>query len=77
MVGIYMPGPVWAESDEEIRGAAASLKPKTPPGQIGALTSILGITASYFWDLPTGATVVCTFGLVLLVVAALKMILPA
>ncbi len=32
---------------------------------IGILTSILGITASYFWDLPTGATVVCAFGFVL------------
>ncbi len=38
---------------------------------IGVLTSILGITASYFWDLPTGATVVCAFGLMLLTVAVL------
>ncbi|MBI1952704.1 MAG: metal ABC transporter permease [Candidatus Omnitrophica bacterium] len=35
---------------------------------IGALTSILGIAASYFWDLPTGAAVVCAFGVVLLAV---------
>ena len=39
---------------------------------IGALTSVLGITASYLWDLPTGAAVVCTFGLVLLSVAGLR-----
>ena len=30
---------------------------------VGALTSGAGITASYVLDLPTGATVVCTFGL--------------
>lgn len=33
----------------------------------GTLTSIAGITASYFWDLPTGATVVCAFGVCLVV----------
>lgn len=32
---------------------------------IGGLTSILGIAASYFLDLPTGAAIVCTFGVVL------------
>lgn len=32
----------------------------------GILTSLFGIGASYFWDLPTGATVVCSFGMVLL-----------
>lgn len=37
---------------------------------IGALTSVLGISASYFWDLPTGAAVVCAFGLVLLLIGA-------
>ena len=30
---------------------------------VGFVTSIAGITASYFLDLPTGATIVCTFGL--------------
>jgi zinc/manganese transport system permease protein len=35
----------------------------------GALTSMVGISASYFLDLPTGATVVCAFGLVLLAVS--------
>lgn len=39
---------------------------------IGVLTSALGIAASYFWDLPTGAAVVCTFGLVLLAVAGVR-----
>lgn len=39
---------------------------------IGTLTSILGIIASYFWDLPTGATIVCVFGVVLLAVGFLK-----
>ncbi|MBI4227905.1 MAG: metal ABC transporter permease [Candidatus Omnitrophica bacterium] len=36
---------------------------------IGALTSALGVIASYLGDLPTGATVVCAFGAVLLAVA--------
>lgn len=39
---------------------------------IGVLTSVLGISASYFWDLPTGAAVVCAFGLVLLATGVLK-----
>lgn len=33
---------------------------------IGTLTSLFGIIASYVWDLPTGATVVCAFGAALL-----------
>ncbi len=28
----------------------------------GTLTSVVGVLASYYWDLPTGATVVCAFG---------------
>ncbi len=39
---------------------------------VGVLTSVLGIAASYYWDLPTGAAVVCAFGLVLLVTGVLK-----
>ena len=39
---------------------------------IGLLTSIVGIAASYVWDLPTGATVVCTFGLALGACACLR-----
>ncbi|MDO8730308.1 MAG: iron chelate uptake ABC transporter family permease subunit [Candidatus Omnitrophota bacterium] len=42
---------------------------------IGVLTSVLGITASYFWDLPTGAAVVCAFGFVLLAVGALRAVI--
>jgi zinc/manganese transport system permease protein len=33
----------------------------------GALVSVLGMVASAALDLPTGATIVCAFGLVLLV----------
>ncbi len=33
----------------------------------GGLVSVLGVTASAALDLPTGATVVCAFGLTLLV----------
>ncbi len=29
---------------------------------VGTLTSIAGVVASYAWDLPTGAAVVCAFG---------------
>jgi zinc/manganese transport system permease protein len=40
----------------------------------GALVSVLGIIASAALDLPTGATVVCTFGLTLLVFALIARI---
>lgn len=36
---------------------------------IGAITSIVGISLSYIVDLPTGATIVCIFGVTLVVVA--------
>ncbi len=36
---------------------------------LGVLVSVLGLAASYVWDLPTGATVVTTFGAVLAAVA--------
>lgn len=39
---------------------------------VGALTSIAGVSASYVWDLPTGATVVCAFGASLIVCAMLR-----
>lgn len=39
---------------------------------IGVIGSILGIAVSYFLDLPTGASVVCTFGLILLSMAVFK-----
>ncbi len=38
---------------------------------IGALASMLGIVVSYYADLPTGASIVCLFGLVLVVVGLL------
>ena len=39
---------------------------------IGALASSLGISASYIFDLPTGAAVVCAFGGILLLAACLR-----
>jgi zinc/manganese transport system permease protein len=38
----------------------------------GTLTSVAGVAASYWWDLPTGATVVCAFGVCLIICAALR-----
>jgi zinc/manganese transport system permease protein len=43
---------------------------------VGFTVSALGIAASYFLDLPTGATVVCTFGLALVVLAVARRLLP-
>lgn len=34
---------------------------------LGTLTSVLGVAASYAWDLPTGAAVVCALGALFLV----------
>jgi zinc/manganese transport system permease protein len=39
---------------------------------MGTLVSLLGIWLSLYWDLPTGATIVVTFGGVLLVMAAVR-----
>jgi zinc/manganese transport system permease protein len=39
---------------------------------MGLLVSILGMYFSVLFDLPTGATIVCTFGLVLVVMAAVR-----
>ncbi len=38
----------------------------------GVLTSMAGMWASYAWDLPTGATVVCAFGVCLVICALLR-----
>lgn len=38
----------------------------------GTLASAVGLGASYYWDLPTGAAMVCAFGLALIGAAALK-----
>ena len=42
---------------------------------MGILVSILGMYFSVLLDLPTGATIVCTFGLVLSVMAALRVVI--
>ena len=39
---------------------------------IGAATSLTGIAASYFWDLPTGPTIVAGFGMALLASLGIK-----
>lgn len=39
----------------------------------GTVTSVAGVIASYAWDLPTGATVVCAFGVCLIVCAVLRL----
>lgn len=39
---------------------------------MGTVVSVLGMYFSVQFDLPTGATIVCTFGLVLIVMAALR-----
>jgi ABC-type Mn2+/Zn2+ transport system permease subunit len=42
---------------------------------MGVIVSMLGMYFSVQFDLPTGATIVCTFGLVLIVMALLRPIL--
>jgi len=42
----------------------------------GTLSSVAGITASYVWDLPTGATVVCMFGACLAICAGARRCVP-
>jgi zinc/manganese transport system permease protein len=39
---------------------------------MGAVVSALGILLSFKYDLPTGATIVCTFGIALLVLAIIR-----
>jgi len=39
---------------------------------LGTLVSVIGIALSYFLDLPTGATIVCSFGLALIACVILK-----
>ena len=39
---------------------------------MGTAVSILGMYFSVLFDLPTGATMVCTFGLVLVLMAAVR-----
>jgi len=42
---------------------------------VGVIASVFGIIASYLLDIPTGATVVCVFGIVLLLCFLLRKIL--
>jgi zinc/manganese transport system permease protein len=42
---------------------------------LGVLTSIVGIIGSYVLDFPTGAMIVCTFGLTLLICAPIGSVL--
>ena len=39
---------------------------------LGAVVSGLGVFASFQYDLPTGATIVCTFGAALLLLGAVR-----
>ena len=39
---------------------------------MGAVVSMLGMYFSVIFDLPTGATIVCTFGLALILMAAAR-----
>ena len=43
---------------------------------MGTVVSGLGVWLSLQLDLPTGATIVCTFGLVLIVMALVRSMLP-
>jgi zinc/manganese transport system permease protein len=42
---------------------------------MGTIVSALGVYLSLVFDLPTGATIVCTFGLVLVIMGLLRPIL--
>lgn len=42
----------------------------------GAIASALGLWASYHYDLPTGPTIVCSYGLVLIGAAAVRRLVP-
>ncbi len=44
---------------------------------MGALVSGIGVLLSFFYDLPTGATIVCTFGIALALMAVVWRISPA
>jgi zinc/manganese transport system permease protein len=43
---------------------------------MGAVVSALGVYLSLVLDLPTGATIVCTFGIVLALMAVVRVLLP-
>jgi zinc/manganese transport system permease protein len=55
---------------------ATGIAPRLAIGWVmGVIVSMLGMYFSVSFDLPTGATIVCTFGLALISMAALKPIL--
>jgi zinc/manganese transport system permease protein len=43
---------------------------------MGSIVSALGVYLSLMWDLPTGATIVCTFGFVLILMAVVRVLVP-
>jgi zinc/manganese transport system permease protein len=43
---------------------------------MGTIVSALGVYLSLILDLPTGATIVCTFGLVLVLMAVIRVLVP-
>ncbi len=43
---------------------------------MGTIVSALGVYLSLILDLPTGATIVCTFGLVLILMAIVRVLIP-
>jgi zinc/manganese transport system permease protein len=43
---------------------------------MGTVVSALGVWLSLQMDLPTGATIVCTFGLVLILMALVRVLMP-
>lgn len=52
---------------------AARIGPRLAIGwAMGTLVSVLGMYFSVLWDLPTGATIVCTFGVALTVMALIR-----
>jgi zinc/manganese transport system permease protein len=54
---------------------AERLGPRLAIGwSMGAVVSAGGVGFSYLWDLPTGATIVATFGAALLVVSGVRLL---
>ena len=52
---------------------AKQIGPRLTIGWImGTLVSVFGMYLSVLWDLPTGATIVCTFGAVLIAMAIVR-----
>jgi len=56
---------------------AGRILPRLAIGWVmGVVVSMLGMFFSVAFDLPTGATIVCTFGLVLILMAAVRPLIP-